>query len=173
MKVLQFALAASLLATPVVLSQTAPTAPPPLVVIDDAQVFADMAVSSALYGVAASETALERTQDDTVRAFAEKVLSERRHAAERLMAAAKSDSLAVGERMSPRHAAEAETLRSAEAGMFDALYLAGQRRAIEEEVTLYQGFATAGQAGALRDAAGELLPDIMAGQEEARALSSP
>ena len=172
MKVLQIALAASLLATPAVLSQTAPSAPP-LVVVDDAEVFAGMAVSSALYGVAASETALERTQDGTVRAFAEKVLSERRRAAERLMAAARSDSLAVDERMSPRHEAEARTLRSAEARMFDALYLAGQRRAIDEEVTLYQGFASAGQAGALRDAAGELLPDILAGQQQARALSSP
>lgn len=75
--------------------------------------------------------------------------------------------------MSPRHEAEAQSLRGADDQMFDDLYLAGQRRAIDEEVTLYQGFATAGQESALRETAGELLPRMVAGQEQVRALAAP
>ncbi|AZB62634.1 DUF4142 domain-containing protein [Cereibacter sphaeroides] len=172
MRPVSLALAALLLATPVAFSQSdAP--PPPLVVVDDAQVFAGMAVSSALFGVEASETALSRTRNETVRAFAEKVLQERRETTERLVKAAEADALPITPRMSPRHEAEAQSLRGADDQMFDDLYLAGQRRAIDEEVTLYQGFATAGQESALRETAGELLPRMVAGQEQVRALAAP
>ncbi|MGP3696911.1 DUF4142 domain-containing protein [Rhodobacter sp. NSM] len=172
MRLVPLALGALLLATPVAFSQSDAVGPP-LVVIDDAQVFAGMAVSSALFGVEASETALERTRNEEVRAFAQAVLNERKQTTERLMKAAEQDSLPITPRMSPRHEAEAQTLRGADGDLFDDLYLAGQRRVIDEEVTLYQGFATAGQEGALRDTAGELLPGMVAGQEKVRALAAP
>ncbi|AXQ94655.1 DUF4142 domain-containing protein [Cereibacter azotoformans] len=172
MRLVPMALGALLLATPVAFSQSDAIGPP-LVVVDNAEVFAGMAVSTALFSVEASETALQRTRNEQVRAFAEKVLAERRATAERLVKAAEQDSLSLNARMSPRHEAEAQTLRAANDQLFDDLYLAGQRRAMDEEVTLYQGFATAGQAGALRDTAGELLPGMVAGQEEVRALTSP
>ncbi|WP_145108571.1 DUF4142 domain-containing protein [Cereibacter sediminicola] len=172
MRLVPIALGALLLATPVAFSQSDAIGPP-LVVVDNAEVFAGMAVSTALFSVEASETALQRTRNEQVRAFAEKVLAERRDTAERLVKAAEQDSLALNPRMSPRHEAEAQTLRAANDQLFDDLYLAGQRRAMDEEVTLYQGFATAGQASALRETAGELLPGMVASQEEVRALTSP
>ena len=171
MKLVNLALGALLALSPVAQMATAQTRETPLVVIDDPQIFSDMALSSAMYGIISSEVALERTQTEEVRSYAEAMVAEKTEATAALIEAAKADQVTPAAGMSQRHLTEIENLKKSSAEIFDDAYLTAQSRAHDEAITLFQGFAAAGQAGALRDFAGRAMEGLVQRQAEARSIA--
>lgn len=171
MKFVTLALGAALALTPLATTAVAQPRETPLVVIDDPQVFSDMALSSAMYGIITSEIALERSQTEEVRAFAESVVADQTDATAALIEAAKADQVAPAAGMSQRHLADVETLKKSSAEQFDDTYVMAQARAHDEAVTLFQGFAAEGAPGALRDFAGQAMDGLVKHQTEVRELA--
>lgn len=172
MKLVTLALGLGLALAPVAQTAVAQLRETPLVIVDDPQVFSDMALSSAMYGIISSEIALERSQDAEVRAFAETMVTEKTEATAQLIEAAKADAVTPAAGMSPRHLADVDTLKKSSAEDFDDSYLSAQGRAHDEAVTLFQGFAAEGQPGALRDFAAEAVEGLAQHQADLRGLSA-
>lgn len=135
------------------------------------QAFADRATSSNLFEIMTSELALEKSQSDEVRAFAEKMIADHGAASEQMKAAAAGDGITAAESIMPDHQEQLETLSSVEAADFDAAYLGAQLAAHTEAVTLFQGFAEQGADGALKEFAMEMLPKLEEHLETVRRLS--
>lgn len=171
MKIVTLVVGAALAAMPLAPVAFAQTRETPLVVVDDPQVFSDMALSSAMYGIIASEVALERSKSEEVRSFAEAIVAENTKATASLIEAAKADQVTPAAGMSQRHLADVESLKKSSAELFDDTYITSQARAHDEAVTLFQGFAAEGAPGALRDFAGEAMGPLVEHQTQVKDLA--
>jgi putative membrane protein len=156
MKATALALCAALALAPgahLAAAQTAPAMP-------DAQSFAEMAASSNLFEIESSQLALEMSDQDVL-AVAEMMVQDHTLAGDNMMAAAKSDGVAVPTAMIEKHQSQLDQLQTAEEGAFDEAYLALQVAAHDDGVALFDGFSTQGEESALRNFAAETLPKLL------------
>lgn len=125
----------------------------------DPQGFATMAASSNMLEIASSQLAVENAQQDSVRAFAQRMIEDHTLAGEEMAQAAEADGLAeVPESMSPHHQQMMSQLEAAAPEEFDSQYIDMQVSAHEEAVALFSSYA--GQEGALADFAETTLPTL-------------
>jgi putative membrane protein len=128
--------AAALFLAPPAFAQDATSSSTPQ---DPAQ-FATMAASSNLLEIQSSNLALEQSETEEVRTFAEHMIEDHTAASEKMMTAAEADGVTVPAQMEDRHQAMLEDLAAAEGADFDALYLQMQVQAHEEAVALFDAY---------------------------------
>ena len=146
-----------------------PTAP--AAAVTDPQQFADMAASSNMFEIQSSELALEMSQNEEVRAFAEQMIADHTLAGEDMMEAAELDGITPPSEMNEQHQSQYDALASADEAAFDQGYIEAQVMAHEEAVGLFEGFSTEGEESAMRDFAVQTLPTLQMHLEHVREMS--
>ena len=129
-----------------------------------------MAASSDMFEIQSSELALEMSQDEEIRAFAEQMIEDHTEASQMMMAAAETDGVAPPAGMMEKHQIELEQLQAAGEDGFDAAYIAAQTTGHEEAVALFESFSTQGEESALRSFATETLPGLQEHLQEVQGL---
>ena len=147
-------------------AQTATQAP-----ITEPEAFAEMAASSNMFEIKSSELALERAENEDVRAFAEKMVQDHTRAGEEMKAAAEAEGVTPPEAMVEKHQAQLDQLEAVEGDTFEQAYLAAQATAHDEAVSLFDTYATQGKEGALRDFAAKTLPTLQEHKESVHGLT--
>lgn len=122
--------------------------------------FAERAASSNQFEIQSSQLALEMSQTEEVRSFAEMMVADHQAAGEKMKTAASAEGVAPAESLMPDHQSQLDNLSGLSAEEFDAAYLAAQLAAHVEAVMLFEGYANQGQDGALKDFAAETLPKL-------------
>ncbi len=121
--------------------------------------FATMAAHSNLFEIESSRLALEASQEDAVRQFAQRMIDDHTMASQEMMSAAATDGVTnVPDSLDPRHQQMLTQLQNASPEEFDSLYLQMQVAAHQEAVTLFGNYAE--EEGALADFAGATLPTL-------------
>jgi putative membrane protein len=124
-----------------------------------------------MFEIRSSELALQKSQTDAVKEFAQMMITDHTAASKNLMAAAKQDGVAVPAEMADKHAAQVKALESAEPGAFDAAYLDAQLAGHKEALALMTGFAKDGEAAALKAHAQKTAPVVQTHLEHVEQLS--
>jgi putative membrane protein len=161
----------TLLAATAVLALSAPLAPAQEASPDDdpRASFARAAAAGNQFEMASSELALTKSQDDAVRAFAQKMLDEHGPAGDRLMAAAGEEGIDLTAMLTDVGEQALGLLDSAED--FDADFLRAQTLAHEEAIEVYRNFADTAEDGPLRSFAEETLPTLEAHLDEVEQIA--
>lgn len=137
------------------------------------QDFVAAAASSDMFEIQSSQLALEKSQNDAVREFAQMMIEDHTTASEELKAAAEQDGVTVPTEMDEKHKALLEQVNSASAESFDAAYVTAQQAAHEEGLALMTSFAESGQEAALKAHAAKTAPVIQAHLEHVQKLLAP
>jgi putative membrane protein len=145
-------------------AQTASTDPTPpsqeemQAAMTSPQAFAERAASSNMFEIMSSQLALQVSQSEEVRGFAEHMIRDHSAAGEQMKVAAATEGLPPSDRLMPDHQAQLDSLAAIAPEEFDLAYLGAQLAAHTEAVTLFDGYATQGPEGALKDFAAQTLP---------------
>ena len=161
-RILPLAVALGLLAgMPARAADPVPRDPAP--VVQPTATFVAMAVPSNLFEIETSQLALDRPVSPKVKAFARKMVDDHSAAGVRLREViGVARVTAPPEKLDARHIAQLEALRGASDAQFEKAYLEVQRKAHDEAVVLFEGYAAGGENAALRALAAELLPRLRA-----------
>ena len=123
--------------------------------------FVALAVPANLFEIETSQLALDRPVPPAVKAFARKMVEDHAAAGVRLREViAVAHVAAPPEKLDARHIAQLEALRAAPDSGFEKAYLDLQRKAHDEAISLFAGYAAGGENAALRALAGEFLPRL-------------
>lgn len=113
------------------------------------------------FEIETSKLALDRSEDDAVREFAKQMVEDHTHALETMKSVVPSDTPPhLGDNYDPKHEAELQKLRDADDAHFDDAYVAAQRKAHAEAVSLFSNYAKKGDAKDLKDFANATLPTL-------------
>lgn len=137
-----------------------------------AQDFVNRAASGGLFEVRSSELALQRSQDDAIRGFAETMI--RDHTANNgdLLAMATNQGLLIPDELAEPHAGMMAAIESAGGDGFDAAYAEGQVAAHEAAIALYGAYVENGDNDLLIGYARDSLPVLQQHLEQARNLAA-
>lgn len=135
----------------------------------DAGAFAKMAASANMFEIESSKLALEKSQKDEVKAFAQKMIDDHTAAGEKFKQAAEAAAVEVPTAMNEADTAALEVLKAATD--FDQAYIAAQVKAHDAAVQLFEGFSTKGAEGPLRDFAAATLPTLQDHKTQVHALA--
>lgn len=128
--------------------------------------FVALAVPGNLFEIESSQLALDRPVSPAVKAFARTMVDDHAAAGVRLREViAVAHVAAPPEKLDARRIAQLEALRAASDDQFEKAYLDLQRKAHDEAVALFEGYAAGGENAALRAVAAELLPRLRAHRE--------
>lgn len=131
--------------------------------------FVQTATVSNTFEIQSSQLALERSQNEQIRQFAEQMIADHTAATERLTEAAQEDAVAVVQPyLDTRMQAMVDQLQAADEGNFDSQYVQMQIQAHEESIALFEAFA--GREGALGTFAAETVPALREHLEMAQGL---
>lgn len=121
--------------------------------------FVQTAVVGNTFEIESSRLALEKSNDDQVREFAQQMISDHTAVAEELARAAQEDAAAVvNPYLDVRMEAMLAQLAATDENGFDRAYLNMQRQVHEESIKLFEAFD--GREGALEKFASETLPHL-------------
>lgn len=135
---------------------------------EEAPAFVAMAASSDLYEVESSRLALQRSQVQAHRAFAEMMIRDHSNMSAQLRAAASSAGLSVPTAMLPMHMALLNELsRSSD---FDATYRRQQIQSHEQSLRLMDNYSRRGDVPQLRGVAAAAVPVVRGHLEDLRRL---
>jgi putative membrane protein len=132
--------------------------------------FLTTAIQAGMAEVQLSQLALEKTQDEQVRGFAERMVQDHTAANERLMNLAETAGMMPPTEMDQRHQAEHQQLSQLAGEEFDRRYMQGQVEDHQAAVELYSTEATQ-PSGPVDQLAGELLPRLREHLEMAQQIS--
>src|SRR5690606_34415536 len=118
--------------------------------------FVTQATSSNLFEVQSSQLALERSKNEQIRQFAQRMVKDHTDAMNRMKSTAQGQQI-PGE-PAQQHSQMLEQLRNAEDGQFDARYLQMQQQAHQQAVALHERFAQNGDQQQLKQLAQQMLP---------------
>jgi putative membrane protein len=128
--------------------------------------FLNIAQSMAVFEIEASQLALQRSQNPSMRSFANSAIDERSQLLVDLEHASRQAGLAMPARaLMPEQQQMLDQLRAAPAGQFDAMYRQFQLAAHRDSVESYRRYATSGDLPILRETADRWWPCIAAHQE--------
>lgn len=130
--------------------------------------FVTQATSSNMLEIQSSHLAMERSRQEQVRRYAEKMIDDHGIAAERMKSAAMGQS--IPDNMSKLHIEALEQLRLANDDQFDARYLEMQVQAHEDAVLLYEQYAATGEQESLKQYAQQMLPALREHLQSVQAL---
>jgi putative membrane protein len=134
------------------------------------QQFLTKAIQAGMAEVQLSELALEKTQNEQVRGFAERMVEEHTAANEQLMNLAESAGMTPPTEMDQQHQTEHEQLSQLSGEEFDRQYMQGQVRDHQAAVELYSTEASQ-PSGPVDQLAEQLLPTLQEHLEMAQQIS--
>jgi putative membrane protein len=133
----------------------------------DAATFRMMAASSDMLEIQSSRLALERSRNEAVRGFAQRMIRDHTRTTNELMRIAPIQGQPA---MDPRHAALLTQLQGAQGADFDRAYVQGQVMAHREAVALFESYARSGDNRQLVAFAREQRPHLRRHLRSAQAL---
>src|SRR5215208_5864126 len=132
--------------------------------------FVTKAASSSLFEIQSSQSALQKSQNNQVRDFAQKMIDDHTKASDQLKAAAQGQN--VPTTPDPEHAQMLQQLNGANGGDFDRRYVQLQLTGHQEAVTLFDRYAQNGDNPQLKQFAQQTLPDLREHLQMAQQLRS-
>jgi putative membrane protein len=135
--------------------------------------FVKKATSSNQFEIESSRLAESKAQAPEVKAFARQMIADHTKAATEMQAAVKADKAAdsAPPKLDPAHQAQLDQLQQASGGNFDTAYVAAQKAAHDEAVSLFSAYAENGVQGALKTFAANTLPTLKQHQAHVKRLS--
>ena len=135
--------------------------------------FVVAASDANLFQIKAAQLAASKAQRDDVKAYAKRVLSETQTSSKSLMAALRNDERTIkapASMLSSTRAAQLKLLEKAPRGSFDNLYLTQSAQVQQASWSVFKGYAIDGTDVALKQVAGEGVPQIEQGLANGKAL---
>lgn len=132
--------------------------------------FVKKAAHSGKFEVESSQLALDKSQDQDVRDFAQEMIEDHEKANAELKTVAQQANLNVPAEMDRAHKEKLDRLENADAD-FDSLYKTMQLEGHEKAVELFQTYAEEGDNQALRRFAEKTLPTLKEHKENIEALT--
>lgn len=127
----------------------------------DARSYVRMAGASDLYEIESSRLALERSQDASVRQFAQMMIDQHTQTTQTIMQAARAARMTPAPpQLMPMQQEMIAELRTLSGADFDRAYTSQQRRAHEMALSLHSRYAEGGDTAELRNAAKTAVPII-------------
>lgn len=139
--------------------------------VSDPAEFATKAAIGNMFELKSSALAQENSENADVLAFAQQMTTDHSKAAEEMLAAATTETITPPSELDDAHQSQLDALETADGGAFDAAYIDAQVKAHDEAVALFEGYATSGPDGALKDFAAKTLPTLKMHQEHINALA--
>lgn len=138
------------------------------------QDFAAKAAVANMFGVESATLALHKTSSPEIKTFAHRLANDHGTAGSSLrqITARRSD-IALPERPDSRHLDMLRDLAAMQGRDFDRAYVAAQRSAQEEAVTLVSDYAQSGSDPELKAVAEKMLPTLQDLESKAKALPTP
>lgn len=131
--------------------------------------FVSEASMSDMFEIEAAKLAVQKSRNDAVRSFAQKMLDEHQKMSSQLKAAAGSQATAPTQ-LDRKHAQKLEQLRQASGAQFDRLYMETQVQGHREALKLHQDYAKGGDNANLKKVATEAVPHVQQHLQQAEAL---
>ncbi|HZH28545.1 MAG TPA: DUF4142 domain-containing protein [Azospirillaceae bacterium] len=131
--------------------------------------FVTRAIQMGMAEVQLSELAAQRAENETVRQFGARMVSEHRSMNEQLVQLARQRALEVPQQPDQAHQQVLEQLRGQSGAQFDRSYMLGQVRDHQATIQLYEREAAQGGDTALRQIASGALPSLRQHLEMAQA----
>lgn len=127
-----------------------------------AQQFVSKASMSDMFEIKSSQLALEKSQREDVREFAQQMIDNHEETTDKLteLLDDQDSNLKPVESLDAKHQKLMEELESISEANFDARYIAIQRNAHKEAVTLFSNYAKNGSHKALKNFTRETLPGL-------------
>src|SRR5215210_1253418 len=132
--------------------------------------FVTKAASSSLFEIQSSQSALQKSQNNQVRDFAQKMIEDHTKASDQLKAAAQGQN--VPTTPDPEHAQMLQQLNGANGGDFHRRYVQLQLTGHQEAVALFDRYAQNGDNPQLKQFAQQTLPDLREHLQMAQQLRS-
>jgi len=136
------------------------------------QDFATMAASSDMFEIESSQLALQKSQSDDLKQFAQQMIDDHTKASADLKAAAAQDGVTVPAAMTDKHASQVEMLKGVSGDAFDVAYAGAQLAAHQEGLDLMQSYAGNGESPALKAHAAKSAPIIEAHLRHVEAMGT-
>ncbi|WP_181408218.1 DUF4142 domain-containing protein [Pararhizobium mangrovi] len=130
--------------------------------VTDASKFVPMAAQANMTEIQMAKVALKMSDDADVKQFANRMIADHTKAGKGLKSAVKASDadLSVPSSLDKTHQAMVDKLENASSGQFNQMYIDANVKAHEQAVALFQGFATDGKAGPVKDFAQKTLPTL-------------
>ncbi|HVV92228.1 MAG TPA: DUF4142 domain-containing protein [Hyphomicrobiales bacterium] len=125
-----------------------------------AQRFARAAAQGGMFEVQSSQAALQKSQNDEVKKFAQRMIDDHGKANDELQQLAEGEHLKIPPDLNKRNQAQLDQLQGLSGAAFDAEYLKDQRRAHRQAIHLFQRYADTGTDHSLQDWAKKTLPTL-------------
>jgi len=136
----------------------------PALAADTAQNFVTKAANGGMFEVQSSKIAQDKLQDQGLKDFAQKMISDHGAANAKLESIAGEQKLQVPANLDAAHKSDIDKLQSAKAPV-DAPYAAMQKAAHADAVSLFEAYAKDGDNAALKSFASETLPTLKMHQQ--------
>ncbi|QKC85373.1 DUF4142 domain-containing protein [Mesorhizobium sp. NZP2077] len=136
----------------------------PALAAETAQDFVNKAAIGGMFEVQSSKVAQDKLQDQSLKDFAQKMISDHGAANAKLESIAGEQKLQVPSDLDSPHKADVDKLQSAMAPV-DAPYADMQKAAHADAVSLFEGYAKDGDNAALKSFAADTLPTLKLHQE--------
>jgi putative membrane protein len=149
----------------------APAAPAAAMSVSDPAEFATKAAIGNMFELQSSALAQDNTQNADVLAFAQQMTTDHSKAAQDMLTAATQEKVTPATELDEAHQAQLDGLKDAHDEQFDAAYIDAQVKAHDEAVALFEGYASGGPDGALKDFATKTLPTLKMHQEHIHTLA--
>lgn len=120
--------------------------------------FVDHAANSNMFEIQSSQLALNKSQNDEIHKFAQRMVDDHTQAAQKLKAAAKHDT--VPSSLDKDHAQKLTQLQNATADSFDRVYVQLQLNGHQQAVGLFQSYSQHGSDNDLKQFAANTLPTL-------------
>lgn len=135
-----------------------------------AQQFVNKAAIGGMFEVQSSEVALQKGMGKDVKGFARMMIHDHRAANKKLAAITAGEHLSIPGNLDTGHQGDLDTLRKTK-GAFDPAYIQMQRKAHDEAVMLFSGYAQDGKDKALKRFARETLPTLKMHKQKISAIA--
>jgi putative membrane protein len=132
--------------------------------------FVTQAANGNMFEIRSSQAALEKTQNDQVRQFAQKMVQDHTGAGDRLKEAAQGQSVPTD--LDQRHAQMLQQLQGASGPDFDRRYVQLQLAAHQDSVLLFEKYGQNGDNPQLKQFAQQMLPDLQAHLQQIQQIRS-
>ena len=140
-----------------------------------AQGFVDGATIGNQFEIFSSQLALQKSQNDNVKQFAQQMIDDHTAAATKLnttLASMNTTAPQAPQNLDSKHQKMLDKLKDASSSDFDKLYIKDQVKAHDEAVTLFHDYSKHGDNDALKSFASDTLPTLKEHQEKVDQLKS-
>jgi putative membrane protein len=134
--------------------------------------FAKMAAVSDMFEIESSQLALEKSDNQQVKDFAQTMVNDHQKTTDELKDLAQKQDLRLPQQPDPLHAAMVKQLKSAAGAKFDARYAAMQLKGHKQAVALFERYAKNGDNEQLKAWAEQTLPTLKTHLDHAQALEA-